>query len=200
MDDNVAFILCSYMLQERAPIGVNRNCHVTILLNQTRPGEKSPGLFVAPGGCGLDGNLRAALAFSMASRISDRGHRLNLPSFTGFGMKFELTHRQNVGLEQPRILQHSSAASSGSVTTVSVITVSLVSRAIAFPLWSSIATDTAQMVAASSFTNRVLFLGADSLAHKHTAKCDFRFRRDSVAKVALPKVSKFLRAAGAFFV
>jgi len=31
-------------------------------------------------------------------------------------------------------------------------------------------------------------------------KCQFRYTPDSVAKVVLPKVSKILRAAGAFFV
>ena len=63
MDDN-ARSFCALTCCKSGPDWCrNRNCHETILLNQTRPGEKSPGLFVAPGGCGLDGNLARGLSF-----------------------------------------------------------------------------------------------------------------------------------------
>ena len=40
----------------------------------------------------------------------------------------------------------------------------------------------------------------DHFSDLDAPKREVRFAPDSVAKVALPKVSKFLRAAGAFFV
>jgi hypothetical protein len=61
------------MLQGRARWCKNRNCHVTILLNQTRPGEKSPGLFFAPGVGGSGGNLARGLC--LLDSFKDFGSR-----------------------------------------------------------------------------------------------------------------------------